>query len=327
MEERRQTRRTFSKIGLAYFIMMVTAVGVQTILGFLLRDQLYLWPKQWQNLLSSIVMYGIAAPVCALLLHRVPVKEQVPDQAAGAPTMAVYLLISFGFMIAGNLIGQALMWITGLVVGHPITNDVAEYLDGSSVWINLLTVSILAPIVEELLFRKLLIDRLRQYGEGLCVLLSGLMFGLFHGNFYQFFYAFGLGCIFAYLYTKTGRIRYTIALHIIINFMSSVVVVGLMNSMDLGMLTEENLQNMPAEEMMKILPQLLALFIYEILLFGSAVVGIVFFFAFRKRISFAAAAQPIEKGERVRIIVCNGGMILFFLGCIGMFALSILSGV
>ena len=48
------------------------------------------------------------------------------------------------------------------------------------------------------------------------------MFGLFHGNLNQFVYTFLVGAFWAFIYVKTGRLRYTIYLHMALNFMGSV---------------------------------------------------------------------------------------------------------
>ena len=79
-----------------------------------------------------------------------------------------------------------------------------EVATSSNLWVNLFIMVLCAPVAEELIFRKLLIDRLTQYGEGVAVLFSGLMFGLFHGNLNQFVYAFVLGLCFGFIYVKTG---------------------------------------------------------------------------------------------------------------------------
>ena len=50
----------------------------------------------------------------------------------------------------------------------------------------ILTSVIIAPVMEELVFRKYLVDRLVPYGQKTAVVLSGLFFGLFHGNFISF---------------------------------------------------------------------------------------------------------------------------------------------
>ena len=59
------------------------------------------------------------------------------------------------------------------------------------------------------------------------ILLSGLLFGLFHGNLFQFFYAAAVGMILAYVYTRTGRYLWCVAMHAIINLMGSIVIPAL----------------------------------------------------------------------------------------------------
>ena len=78
-----------------------------------------------------------------------------------------------------------------------------------------------APIVEELTFRKALLDRLHDTHEGYAAVISGLLFGLMHGNHMQFFLAFFLGMLFAMVYQRTGRIVYTMLLHGMINLTAS----------------------------------------------------------------------------------------------------------
>ena len=65
---------------------------------------------------------------------------------------------------------------------------------------------------------------------------QGLFFALFHGNFYQFFYALLLGMVFAWLYSSTGRIRYNIMLHMLINLMGGVLPIMMSPGMDLSLI-------------------------------------------------------------------------------------------
>ncbi|MBP5565617.1 MAG: CPBP family intramembrane metalloprotease [Lachnospiraceae bacterium] len=83
--------------------------------------------------------------------------------------------------------------------------------------------AILVPIVEEYTFRKVLIDKTARYGYGPAILLSGLTFGIIHGNFSQFFYAMGLGFLFAYIYCVTGKVRYSIFMHMGYNFYAAAI--------------------------------------------------------------------------------------------------------
>ena len=59
--------------------------------------------------------------------------------------------------------------------------------------LQLLLAGLIAPAAEELLFRRLLLRRLRPYGGRFALVASALCFGLFHGNLNQFFMPFFWG--------------------------------------------------------------------------------------------------------------------------------------
>ncbi len=108
------------------------------------------------------------------------------------------------------------MYLISALEGKPMLNPVAEVLKGLNTGTIFAIMVVMAPVCEEVLFRKLIIDRIRRYGDKAAILVSAIIFGLCHGNFYQFFYAFGIGLVFGYIYTRTGRIRYTIGFHMIL---------------------------------------------------------------------------------------------------------------
>ena len=113
--------------------------------------------------------------------------------------------------------------IIAAIKGSEIMNAIANVV-GTSYWIwSLIFAGILSPIVEEMLFRGIMLNKIRMYGDKVAIITTAIMFGLFHANFSQFFYAVGLGVIFAYVTLKTGTIKYSIILHIAINIVGSVI--------------------------------------------------------------------------------------------------------
>lgn len=100
-----------------------------------------------------------------------------------------------------------------------LTSDYASstgYLQELSFVPMLLSVGVLAPIIEELFFRFLMVRRLRNK-PALAIILPALLFGIVHGNIVQGSYAFILGMFFAVLYLKTDNLLVTILLHMGIN--------------------------------------------------------------------------------------------------------------
>ena len=53
--------------------------------------------------------------------------------------------------------------------------------------------------------------------------VSALLFALYHANLEQFFYAFLLGLLLAYVYYRTGLLRVSVALHMVLNFFGAVM--------------------------------------------------------------------------------------------------------
>lgn len=91
--------------------------------------------------------------------------------------------------------------------------------------INFLSVCVLAPLFEEWLCRGLLLGGLLNRGckPWLAVLLSGIFFALIHGNLWQGLPALLLGCLFGYVYVKTGSLKLTILMHFTNNFVSLMI--------------------------------------------------------------------------------------------------------
>ena len=96
--------------------------------------------------------------------------------------------------------------------------DVSVALSAGSIWLQLLTAGVCAPVVEELIFRGLVYKRLRNMTNvKISVFLSALAFGIYHGNLIQGVYAFLIGLLLAYVYEKYQSLWAPIILHAVAN--------------------------------------------------------------------------------------------------------------
>ena len=325
MDDRKKARKIFSRIGGAYFIFLAAAMGVQFIVVlaiFLAGGKNLSLGQDIKVAISMACMYGAGFPLYWILVKRVPgrmaeYRKNNQAEVWGPGQLIVCMIISISVMEAGNFVGSRLMNILGQAAGETEENLVFQLISES----NLLTLGaftvVAAPIMEELMFRKLLIDRIIQYGDWTAILVSGVMFGLIHGNFYQFFYACGLGMIFAYIYIRTGKIKYTIGLHMIINFMSSMIAGNLIKAMDyqsLLQITEDNPEMMMEYLAANWLP-LTMLMLYGLALIVLAVAGVILAICFRKRIHLYPAMEKISWGEKYLAVFLNIGMVLFLAMC------------
>lgn len=73
-----------------------------------------------------------------------------------------------------------------------------------------------APIMEEIIFRGVVLRHLEPYGKGFAILMSAFLFGIFHGNLVQIPYAFLVGLVLGYVAVEYN-ILWAMVLHMINN--------------------------------------------------------------------------------------------------------------
>jgi len=245
-------------------------------------------------------------------------RTMKPSQLVRAVFIAIFLM--YAGNILGNLVTAAISALTGTSAEAAITT----YALADSLVLKILFMVILAPLIEEYVFRRQLIDRMSCYGEKLAVVTSALMFGLFHGNFTQFFYAFALGLLFGYIYLKTGKLRYSAGLHMGINFLGSIVPSALLNMLDLSALESlDSLEMLSSEAFEPMLLQLALYGGYVVVLLVSSIVGLVLLCRGWRRVSFERTAMELPKDARFRTVYLNAGMIVFVLSCVALIVFSV----
>jgi membrane protease YdiL (CAAX protease family) len=97
-------------------------------------------------------------------------------------------------------------------------------LTSRDIW-TFLTVGITGPILEEILFRGIILEGfLNRYKPGKAILWSALLFGMFHLNPWQFIPAFMIGLLLGYIYLRTRSLLPVIFIHILNNSFSYLTV-------------------------------------------------------------------------------------------------------
>lgn len=308
--------KTFSRLGLGvfagYIVAMVAQLVIFGIVGFI--NPMILQNGAIYQILALLPVDFIALPVIYLILKSIPTR--VPGKRSMSKgQFLVAAIMTYAIMYLSNIIGNIFTIIIGLMKGGAVDNAVLNFVTGSNVWVTFLLMVIVAPIAEELLFRKVICDRLLVFGEGMTVLFSGLLFGLFHGNLNQFVYAFTLGAFLAFLYVKTGNVKITIALHMLVNFMGSVVATWLMDMINYEEYMELISYGPDLDALMQYFSANMAgwviYILYFLLLVVLVVTGGILLIVFRKRFCLEAGEITIPKGKRFRTTFLNVGMILF----------------
>lgn len=292
-------KKFFSKVGFNYLIYGIASIIIQVIiiniLGLLNSNLIYDFNSL--TIISAICNYILPFPILIYLMGKI--DSQTPEKnTLTVKRFITYIAVTLTLMWAGNIIGLAITALISFTTPFDVSNPVQSMINSSDIWLNLMLISIIGPIFEEIFFRKLLIDRTMKYGAKASILLSALLFGLFHGNLNQFFYAFLIGGFFAYVYIRTGKIKYTILLHIIVNLMGSVVSLFVVSGVE--HITSGFVQPL----------DIAIVVLYIMIIFASFLIGIIKLSGF-KNVRIAELPGKIILREPVKTIILNPGMILF----------------
>lgn len=289
-------KKDFSRLGLRMALCSLVIMAIQYGSQFLVLAVNRDWISNPDIMLaaSMVPLYLLGYPITFGIVKAGSGKCTIEKREMKPWQFILAFMMSYGILILGNMVGLGVTLGIGFLKGEEVVNPLMAVLDGVNIWISAIYIVLLAPVFEEYLFRKLICDRVVKYGQGTAVVVSGLMFGLFHGNFNQFFYAFFIGSFFAFIYVKTGKIGYTIGLHMIVNFIGSVV----------GGLLLQNVDMESASGM-------IVYALYALCVYGIAIAGIVLFLVNRPKMKLDAGTEVIGKGSWFRTVLCNAGMIIY----------------
>ncbi|MDO4962816.1 MAG: CPBP family intramembrane metalloprotease [bacterium] len=84
--------------------------------------------------------------------------------------------------------------------------------------IQLVCSGILGPVIEEILFRGIVYNKLKSFNKPMTsIILCSLIFSLMHSNIIDMVYAFGVSFMFIYLYEKYKTLKAPIIMHMSLN--------------------------------------------------------------------------------------------------------------
>ncbi len=319
----KSARSTFSRFSLSLFLYVVIAYAVSFVAEFLIiiflgveKSSLLFENIYFQWLMGVGPMYLISFPVLFLVTRKMKTAPRIRRKLP-FDEFLIFFLISQAVMFAGNVIGTTITDLISAVFKIEITDATSELIESSPIWLIILVAVVIGPIIEELIFRKLMIDRLSRFGDGIAILVSSVAFGLFHGNLHQLFYATFLGFMLGYIYTRTGNCLYTILLHMLINFFGSVAVLPILDSYsvieELSALFATG--KMVAYDFHVFVTNLLTVASYSVIqyaLVGAGTVLAILNFKNRVFSDFQKVSEfKLPKEKRANVILLNVGTILF----------------
>ena len=219
-----------NQVGLIYAIGIAILSQIGQIYSKIFRNLFPNFVKHYSEdstLLATLIVNHILGTPLMIILTKFIKKTEIQKQSYGYKKYLANLCINIGLLIFGTLIGYLLQFsFISIFQGdaketqYELSN--LSSFKNSNIFLNFFVTCFTAPIAEELVFRKLLIDRLSVFNKTLAIFASGIIFGISHINIHQFFGTLLLGWSLAYSYVETGNILIPISYHMFENSITTI---------------------------------------------------------------------------------------------------------
>ena len=222
--------------------------------------------------------------------------DRRPVQTLPAEVWMSSLLMCLGLGYIFNFVGVFLDVFFSIFTGVPAAdmNPVMDALDELTPGLVIYS-CLIAPLMEELIFRGVLLKKARRFGDRTAVVFCAVMFGLMHGNLNQCLYAVVIGLVLGYVAVRTNRIFYNVLLHMAVNSFSMIQV-----------LVEDGLNALGMEIMAAVFS--MATFVLLLLLMAA---GIYFFIRDGRRYWWQMGWQNGLPTPYRRYVYLNPGFLLY----------------
>ncbi len=226
--KKRSLRRTLTSICImlvaAYVFTYAFATVYYTVLGTLLA--IYTPDDTAMSViqkLSEMLVYTVQLVIPAfiyMLLCGQSIKScfVLPEydfqEKAGPARLLCYAGCAFAISCAMSGLSSVFTSVIGLpesAFDVPPPANIAEFLLG------IISVAVLPAIIEEAVFRGLILGRLLPFGKGFAMCASAVFFASVHGSAEQMIYSFVYGLLFAFIAVKTGSLKTGIIIHFLNN--------------------------------------------------------------------------------------------------------------
>lgn len=225
-EEKRAIRLKYNKVAVVLiintFIFNVFSLVTKVVLEIIFGEEI------WTDMARVIYSCGfpILAEVTSIIigikLLKLDFKPMFTRENYSGGTVAKLITLSVGLQTAASFI---VTFISEILRMFGLEGSTADLSATTSLPANLIMyfyACLLGPVLEELLYRGVILQSMRKYNERFAIFLSAAVFGLMHQNYQQAILGFLVGVPLAIVTIKSGSIIPAIFTHIFLNTFATV---------------------------------------------------------------------------------------------------------
>ncbi len=181
-------------------------------------------------LISTICSVGIPifsetfAIILGTRILKINIKDLFTFTGFNGKSVCKLATVSLGLQTASILIVTIIMLILSIfnleIITPEFTPQDTAFLPN---FILYMYICVIGPVLEELLYRGVLLQSLKKYNHTFAIVVSALIFGMMHQNISQCILGISIGIPLAMLTLKSNSIVPAIITHIIVNTSASVI--------------------------------------------------------------------------------------------------------
>lgn len=299
----------FSSLPVLIFVlfMQLSASAIQIGVSLLERFAHIALPEQLVYMIMYIFVYPIGGSLAALIFYKTRKRETGLrlSQAFCRPQMNAgwiikYMIITWGLSLLMSIITNIILQLLKSLLHLNFSDISFDFGDGIGGFIvSFVSLSIFAPIFEEIIFRSAVYRHTEIMGQSFAVVFSAIVFALMHGNLEQLPYTFVMGLGFAYLFAKTRSLLIPMLLHFLTNT-TTVIFTSIIGTTD----TDELSTLLSNRNFAAVIPTVLySLIIYGIII-AAIVLGIIELVrAIRRRERLMGSIFPISGAKKTAVFL------------------------
>lgn len=196
------------------YMLMVTLIQFATRSGSA-ADWLYENSVLMVNVTKAVSMLAGMAMVWPLFCReKAPFHNANPVQSGGKLRTVMFYLNIVLLAVSSALGVNVFFYLLGITGISARYSAVLASQFQTPVLQGILLFGLVAPVVEEVVFRGVIYNRLKRYFSGpAAILVSAFIFGGYHGNLVQGAYGFIMGVLIAWVYERTGSFGMPVLFH------------------------------------------------------------------------------------------------------------------
>ena len=221
-------KSTLTKTGNRTALLLVLVFIFSNVIQFLMVLPLVLNAemkyKTIDPLLQKLILYipTLIGIVLVILIARRILNQKIFENYA-KPKTGMSLIVN-GFLVCvgagtfGTILSNIIVILfscAGISTGMP--NVTTSNNSAAATAVNIAYLCAIGPILEETLFRGMILKSLRKFGNLFAIISSSILFGIFHFNLFQLIPTILIGIILAYIAVQAESIVPSIIVHVFYN--------------------------------------------------------------------------------------------------------------